>query len=76
MAGIAWNRLKLTDWMAMAGAVLALVCLQKCVNPEIPLAKKKPGFVNLEKKRPKLIINFKELLQNKITKFDDCSQHL
>ena len=25
MAGIAWNRLKMTDWMAMAGAVSALV---------------------------------------------------
>ena len=25
MAGIGWNRLKMTDWMAMAGAVSALV---------------------------------------------------
>ena len=25
MAGISWNRLKMTDWMAMAGAVSALV---------------------------------------------------
>ena len=25
MAGIGWNRLKITDWTAMAGAVLALV---------------------------------------------------
>ena len=27
MAGIAWNRLKITDTMAMASAVLALVIL-------------------------------------------------
>ena len=25
MAGIGWNRLKITDWVAMAGAVSALV---------------------------------------------------
>ena len=25
MAGIGWNRLKMTDWMPMAGAVSALV---------------------------------------------------
>ena len=25
MAGIIWNRLKMTDWIAMAGAVSALV---------------------------------------------------
>ena len=25
MAGIGWNRLKMTDWMAMAGALSALV---------------------------------------------------
>ena len=25
MAGIGWNRLKMTDWMAMTGAVSALV---------------------------------------------------
>ena len=25
MAGIGWNRMKMTDWMAMAGAVSALV---------------------------------------------------
>ena len=27
MAGIGWNRMKMTDWMAMAGAVSALVFL-------------------------------------------------
>ena len=27
MTGISWNRLKMTDWMAMAGAVSALVVL-------------------------------------------------
>ena len=33
MAGIGRNRLKIIDWMAMAGADLALILINNCLFP-------------------------------------------